>query len=641
MAYGFGTSTTNNTSTGNNNIDSLIANRRWRSRNVTYSFTSNFRNDYEDESGYPNSGVHNSTFSRLNATQRSATRDWMAMYESVSGLNMIELSGTSDRHATLRMAESSHPRTTYAYLPGGSVQAGDIFFNRTSYNSPRMGNYAFHTFGHEIGHALGLEHGHEANGVRNVAMNSNRDSMEFSIMTYRSYEGDPLSGGYSNERWGYAQSLMMYDIRAIQQMYGVNFNHNSGNTTYTFSTTTGEMFVNGVGQGQPGGNNIFRTIWDGNGVDTYNFSNYSNNLNINLAPGRWTDLDMGGNDQRAYLGDGKYARGHVFNALQYNGDTRSLIENAYGGSGNDRIYGNRANNYLRGNGGNDRIYGYAGNDTIVGGTGNDSLYGGDGRDYIWGGSGNDFISGGRGDDFMDGGSGIDTVDYRHWNGGGTYNLNTGIASFSGYYNEEIRNFENIYTGNGADVVVGTNGANRIYTNGGNDFISALGGNDYVSAGAGADTVYGGSGNDVINGNNGNDYLLGGRGNDNIVGGLGNDRVNGTTHAAQGTGERDILRSGNMNDRDTFILGENGRVFYNDRGNTDHAVIRDFDVYNFVGDVADRIQLLGSSASYSLGNVSVNGVAGAGIHFAGDLIGIVQNISASSLNLSNTNQFTYV
>ncbi|MBX9254865.1 M10 family metallopeptidase C-terminal domain-containing protein, partial [Desmonostoc muscorum CCALA 125] len=224
---------------------------------------------------------------------------------------------------------------------------------------------------------------------------------------------------------------MMYDIRAIQQMYGANFNHNSGNTTYTFSTTTGEMFVNGIGQGTPGGNRIFRTIWDGNGIDTYNFSNYTTNLAINLEPGNWTNLNVGGNFQRANLGDGNYARGHVFNALQFNGDTRSLIENANGGSGNDNINGNSANNVLRGN------------------------------------AGNDTITGGGGDDYMDGGTGIDTVDYTYWTGGGTYNLGTGVASFPGFYNEEILNFENILTGSGNDNVIGSEANNRIITGAGN------------------------------------------------------------------------------------------------------------------------------------------------------------------------------
>ncbi len=43
--------------------------------------------------------------------------------------------------------------------------------------------------------------------------------------------------------------------------------------------------------------------------------------------------------QRANLGDGNTAPGNIFNALQFNGDARSLIENANGGSGDDRITG--------------------------------------------------------------------------------------------------------------------------------------------------------------------------------------------------------------------------------------------------------------------------------------------------------------
>lgn len=469
-AYGGTTPVINTTKTNVNNIDGLLIGTEWKSNTITFSFTNNFANDYEDESGYPNSAVHKASFQTLNATQRAVARQWFDQYESVSGLNLVELTGASDRDATIRIAESDDPPTAYGYYPANSFAAGDVWLNKSDYNNPVIGNYAYHTFGHELGHALGLKHGHETGGVSNVAMDANRDSMEFSIMTYRSYVGDPLSGGYSNETWGYAQSLMMYDIRAIQQMYGANFNYNSGNTTYTFSTTTGEMFVNGIGQGTPGGNRIFRTIWDGNGNDTYNFSNYSTNLAIDLEPGGWTNLDVGGNFQRANLGDGNYARGHVFNALQFNGDTRSLIENANGGSGNDSINGNSANNILRGNGGNDTI------------------------------------SGNGGDDYMDGGSGIDTVDYRYWSGGGTYNLATGVASFPSFYNEEILNFENILTGSGNDNVIGSAVNNKIETGAGNDTVSGGSGNDTIIAGLGNDTITGGFGNDILTGNAGADHF---------------------------------------------------------------------------------------------------------------------------------------
>ncbi|MDJ0636494.1 MAG: M10 family metallopeptidase [Xenococcaceae cyanobacterium MO_188.B29] len=381
MTFGQATPTSNTTATGINNIDSLLASSKWASDTVTFSFTDSFFNDYE--SGYPYYSIHSSSFENLNDNQRWVTRYWFDMYEDVSNLNTFELTGGSDRDATIRLAESDAFSTAYGYYPGDTVAAGDAWFNLDDYNSPTIGNFAFHTFGHEIGHALGLEHGHEANGISNVPMDYNRDSMEFSIMTYRSYVGAPTDY-YRNETWGYAQSLMMYDIAAIQQMYGANFNTNSGNTTYSFSTSTGEMFVNDVGVGTPGGNRIFRTIWDGNGIDTYNFSNYSTNLTIDLAPGSWSNLDSDGIFQKAYLGDGNYARGHVFNALQYNSDSRSLIENAIGGSGNDTIFGNDAANELLGLDGNDYLFGDGGSDILLGGSGSDTLTGGSGHDRLVG-----------------------------------------------------------------------------------------------------------------------------------------------------------------------------------------------------------------------------------------------------------------
>ena len=78
--------------------------------------------------------------------------------------------------------------------------------------------------------------------------------------------------------YGYPQTLMMYDIPALQKMYGANYTTNSGDTVYTWNPLNGRNSINGVGQGLPGGNRIFMTIWDGGGHDTYDFSNYTTNL---------------------------------------------------------------------------------------------------------------------------------------------------------------------------------------------------------------------------------------------------------------------------------------------------------------------------------------------------------------------------
>jgi VCBS repeat-containing protein len=143
-------------------------------------------------------------------------------------------------------------------------------------------------------------------------------------------------------------------------MYGANYNTNSGDSIYRWSPTTGEMMVDGVAQGAPGGNKIFMTIWDGGGNDTYDFSNYTSAVSVSLNPGEWSTASSA---QLAYLGGGYYATGNIANALLYQGNIASLIENAVGGSSNDVLIGNLADNWLTGNAGNDYLDGGLGIDT--------------------------------------------------------------------------------------------------------------------------------------------------------------------------------------------------------------------------------------------------------------------------------------
>ena len=210
-------------------------------------------------------------------------------------------------------------------------------------------------------------------------MPSTVDSIEYTVMSYRSYVGASTTAGYTNETWGYAQSLMMYDIAALQHMYGANFTTNSGNTVYAWSPTTGEMSINGVGQGAPGGNRFFLTVWDGGGNDTYDFSNYTTSLKVDLTPGPWTTTSprrLAATSLRRLEDGGRQHRQRA--AVQRR--RRSLIENAKGGSGHDIITGNAAANVLWGNAGPDRCFGGDGNDHLVGGAGADRLDGGNGTD---------------------------------------------------------------------------------------------------------------------------------------------------------------------------------------------------------------------------------------------------------------------
>ncbi|MGX7707982.1 FG-GAP-like repeat-containing protein [Methylobacterium sp. Gmos1] len=357
-------------------INGLLSGLRWNGT-ITYSnpdAASDYQAGYNSDSDGDGISAQNEGFSQLSAEEMLAahfaldasiyTQSSAAGGFSVEGFTNLDINyaGPGSGVSTIRIANSSDPRTSYAYYPSSGVTGGDVWIGPSA-RSVTAGNYGWYTMIHELGHALGLKHGQESGGPGNTALPSATDSMEYSIMTYRSYVGQSNLGTLTNESWGMAQTFMMYDIAALQYMYGADFNSNSGNTGYTWSPTTGQSFINGVAAISPGANRIFETIWDGNGVDTYNLSNYTSNLSIDLTPGGYSTFSS---TQRAYLGggpNGGYARGNVFNALQFNGDARSLIENAVGGTGNDVIIGNISTN------------------TLTGGAGNDSLDGGAGTDY--------------------------------------------------------------------------------------------------------------------------------------------------------------------------------------------------------------------------------------------------------------------
>ncbi|WP_025037559.1 M10 family metallopeptidase C-terminal domain-containing protein [Bradyrhizobium sp. DOA9] len=372
----------NVSATNNAEIDGLLSGVKW-SGTITYSFPdapSDYSNPYYGGSSEPTT----SGFASVPTQIQTAINYAIGLILGYTNAN-IQYAGTNGADLMIAQSPAANP-TAYAYYPGNYASGGDIWFgNQYNFSLAKLGNYYFTTALHELGHALGLKHSQEAGGPGNVAVPSAHDSSEYTVMSYRSYVGASTTGGYTNEAYGYSQTYMANDILALQTMYGADYTTQSSNTVYTWNPTTGQQFINGVGQLAPGGgvggsaNRIYETVWDGGGIDTYDLSNYTTNLSINLNPGASSVFSS---VQLAYLGDGHYASGNVYNAYLYNGDARSYIDNATGGSGNDTIIGNAIANALNGGGGNDKITGGAGNDTIIGGTGTDTaVYAGSRSSY--------------------------------------------------------------------------------------------------------------------------------------------------------------------------------------------------------------------------------------------------------------------
>ena len=116
-------------------------------------------------------------------------------------------------------------------------------------------------------------------------------------------------------------------------------------------------------------------------------------------------------------------------------------------------------------------------------------------DTLFGGAGADTLQGGAGSDTMDGGSGgMDVADYSYL----STNLSLNLSSFNtaAYQTvtlatgdvDQVRNFEGLIGGSGADTLTGDSADN------------------YLGGGAGVDSLLGGLGNDTISGGAGNDRL---------------------------------------------------------------------------------------------------------------------------------------
>ena len=441
--------------TGNRNVDAVLIGSQWGTLNLTYSFPTSGSN--YNGVGLDTNGVNNYHLD-LGTQQQAAARAAFAQISAYTNLTFTEITETDTVHANIRISQTADADVPSAY--GGFPSdtrgvAGDIWFGRNNqpyYDLAAKGTWGFATIMHEIGHTMGLKHGHQDYTNSDLSfyfgsfprpgtqsLTPDRDGQAWSLMTYT--PAPFTNSNFAGEKMNQPQTYMQYDLAALQYMYGANYTTNAGNSVYTWSQTTGEMSINGVGQGAPSGNKIFATIWDGGGIDTLDLSNYANGVTVDLRPGQFSTFDQSQlANHLEYQGLTALAPGNIAMSLLYNNDSHSLIENATGGAGNDIFVGNVANNVLDGGvGGSDTVIftnttginvtlNDTGADVIVnhdgetdtlrsieniGGTsGDDTITGNSQANILTGGSGgHDVLSGGDGDDRLIGGGFTTTTTY--------------------------------------------------------------------------------------------------------------------------------------------------------------------------------------------------------------------------------------
>ncbi|BAY81507.1 metalloprotease [Calothrix parasitica NIES-267] len=338
-----------------NGIEALIGGKSWTNKTITYSFMNQVP-DY-----YANDADERNQFIAFSETQQAAARAALELYSEVSGLNFVEVSdageGGTIQFGTANMEHGS----AHAYFPSNSSLGGDVWLNnRVSSNlDSSNGSYGFLTLIHEIGHALGLKHpgNYNAGGGGTPApyLYPELDNYQYSVMSYNQHPGS-----YVNP-----QTPMLYDIAAIQHLYGTNHNTRAGNDTYAWDAS--RAFVH--------------TIWDGGGNDTIDASNQGLAALINLNSGSFSSIGS-----QTHGNSTSRASNNL--AIAYG----VTIENAVGGAGNDTLIGNSSSNYLSGNHGNDYLAGYGGYDALIGGSGNDTFALADASSVFYQGDGYAMIS---------------------------------------------------------------------------------------------------------------------------------------------------------------------------------------------------------------------------------------------------------
>ena len=281
----------------------------------------------------------------------------------------------------------SHASAQPAGTPAGTtvLDAGRVWLNPAW---PEFQNWAYGERGleallHEIGHTLGLSHPAPYDVADAVtptyAANAGftKDTLRWTVMSYFSASAndpgvDRIGGGLTSDVTHdgiNAATPLLYDILAAQQKYGADPATRTGDDTYGFHTKLSgpwrPVFNFNAGYNP----DPVIAIYDAGGHDTLDVSGYGTNQRISLVPG--TLSDVGNLTQNLGIAFG------------------TVIEDAIGGRGNDRITGNAAMNHLLGAAGNDILKGGAGADVLEGGRGDDRLIGGAGADRLIGGAGRD------------------------------------------------------------------------------------------------------------------------------------------------------------------------------------------------------------------------------------------------------------
>jgi hypothetical protein len=329
---------------------------------VTYSFLQKVP-DY-----YASGATERQNFLEYNDSMREGARRALAVWQSVTNITFVEVPDPTGGVIRFGTADLPDNVGAWAYLPGSSTPMnqglpGDVWLNNNGYpdNAPlgpsswaahsnqAVSSWGFFVHLHELGHANGLMHPFDVSVLPKLPPAT--DNTSFSVMSYTDYSNFINDIGGTEK---YASTPMIYDIAAMEAIYGAQPNNNDGDTVYQYGAGIDDA--------------VLQTIYDTSGVDTLDASNQFRGVEIDLAPGSFSSI---GRYQRATI----TMNGLVdvtTNAEDNIGIAFSTtIENAVGSLFDDVIHGNNVDNDIRGGWGADEMDGRDGDDYLSGQRGDD------------------------------------------------------------------------------------------------------------------------------------------------------------------------------------------------------------------------------------------------------------------------------
>lgn len=336
--------------------------------------------------GYgPSDFPNRAEYSVFNSQQGAYFVAMMELYDSYVAASFVETSEPSSP-GDIRIAFSNTGGgAALAYSPGAFPHSGDIWFGHSMADEVFGPNNRALFMLHEIAHALGLQH-----PLLPDEYNDNR----YTLLPSQPLLLDANAWVISASAGNFTAVLdrvdiltpMMFDILALQSLYGADPSTNVGDTVYTFDPNTASL----------------QTIYDAGGIDTWDLTGHARPSVIDLRPASLSSVDwfpQAAQIETAVLTLGEQFRAQI-QSLTWNEFIfawtdnvaiafGTIIENVLLGDGSDEVVGNDSANVIHGNGGSDTLNGGAGDDTLHGGDGSDELDGGAGIDAMTGGAGND------------------------------------------------------------------------------------------------------------------------------------------------------------------------------------------------------------------------------------------------------------